>query len=100
MNWRAIGGSGYLERNLKAKEYLDKLGFRSLFVPDAVRALRELMQRSAARILRWPKPTGEQLADLSPALGSLPMYTPLFREKTSNRSGGAVATRVIAAVSW
>lgn len=96
VNWGAIGGSGYLERNLKAKEYLDKLGFRSLFVHDAVRALRELMQRSAAQIC-VAKADWEQLARFSPALGSLPMYTPLFREKTSNRSGGAVATRAIAA---
>ncbi len=96
VNWGAIGGSGYLERNLKAKEYLDKLGFRSLFVPDAVRALRELMQRSAPQIC-VAKADWEQLARFSPALGSLPMYTPLFREKTSTRSGGAVATRVLVA---
>ena len=96
VNWGAIGGSGYLERNLKAKEYLDKLGFRSLFVPDAVRALRELMQRSTPQIC-VAKADWEQLARFSPALGSLPMYTPLFREKTSTRSGGAVATRVLVA---
>ena len=93
VNWGAIGGSGYLERNLKAKEYLDKLGFRSLLVPDAVRALRELMQRSAPQIC-VAKADWEQLARFSPALGSLPMYTPLFREKSSHRSGGAVSTRV------
>ena len=98
VNWGAIGGSGYLERNLKAKEYLDKLGFRSLFVPDAVRALRQLMQRSAAQIC-VAKADWEQLARFSPALGSLPMYTPLFREKSSTRSGGGVATRVRAAAS-
>jgi thioester reductase-like protein len=96
VNWGAIGGSGYLERNLKAKEYLDKLGFRSLLVPDAVRALRELMQRSAPQIC-VAKADWEQLARFSPALGSLPMYTPLFREKSSHRSGGAVSTRVCAA---
>ncbi len=93
VNWGAIGGSGYLERNLKAKEYLDKLGFRSLLVPDAVRALRELMQRSAPQIC-VAKADWEQLARFSPALGSLPMYTPLFREKSSHRPGGAVSTRV------
>ena len=87
VNWGAIGGSGYLERNLKAKEYLDKVGFRALFVPEAVRVLRELMQRSAPQIC-VAKADWEQLARFSPALGSLPMYGPLFREKSSHRSGG------------
>ena len=96
VNWGAIGGAGYFERNQKAKDYIDKVGFRSLFVPEALRTLRQLMQRSAAQIC-VAKADWEQLARFSPALGSLPMYTPLFREKTSTRSGGAVATRVLVA---
>ena len=93
INWGAIGGSGYLERNLKAREYLDKVGFRSLFVPEAVRALRELMQCTSAQVC-VAKADWNQLAKFSPALASCPTYKPLFRENSGTRTGGSVATRV------
>ncbi len=99
LNWGAIVGSGYLERNLKAKEYLDKVGFRGLFVPEAAGALRELMQRSALQVC-VARQNWEQLARFSSALASLPMYSPLLREKTSPRSGGAVVSRVRVAAPW
>ncbi len=98
VNWGAIGGSGYLEHNLKAKEYLDKVGFRSLYVPEAVRALRDLMQRTCAQVC-VAKADWDQLAKFSPALKSCPIYQPLFRAKTGSRSGGSVASRVRLAAS-
>ena len=93
INWGTIGGSGYLEHNLKAKEYLDKVGFRSLYVPEAVRALRDLMQRNCSQVC-VAKADWDQLAKFSPALKSCPIYQPLFRAKTGSRSGGSVASRV------
>ena len=93
VNWGAIGGSGYLERNLKAKEYLDKVGFRALFVPEAGRALRELMQRTSAQVC-VAKADWHQLSKFSPALANLPFYKPLFREQGNTRSGGSVASQV------
>lgn len=93
VNWGAIGGSGYLERNLKAKEYLDKVGFRALFVPEAGRALRELMQRTSAQVC-VAKADWHQLAKFSPALANIPFYKPLFREQGGTRSGGSVASQV------
>ena len=93
INWGAIGGSGYLEHNLKAKEYLDKVGFRSLYVPEAVRALRDLMQRTCSQVC-VAKADWDQLAKFSPALKSCPIYQPLFRAKSGSRSSGSVASRV------
>jgi thioester reductase-like protein len=93
INWGAIGGSGYLERNLKAKEYLDKVGFRALFVPEAGRALRELMQRTSAQVC-VAKADWHQLSKFSPALANIPFYKPLFRDQGSTRSGGSVAAQV------
>jgi len=97
VNWGAIGGAGYFERNQKAKDYIDKVGFRSLFVPEALRTLRELMQRSSPQVA-VAKADWEQLARFSPALGSSPTYAPLIREKSGSRSGGAVLSRVRVAV--
>jgi thioester reductase-like protein len=93
VNWGAIGGAGYFERNQKAKDYIDKVGFRSLLVPEALRTLRQLMQRSSSQVA-VAKADWEQLSRFSPALGSLPTYAALIREKTGSRSSGAVVSRV------
>jgi thioester reductase-like protein len=93
VNWGAIGGAGYFERNQKAKDYIDKVGFRSLQVPEALRNLRQLMQRSSPQVA-VAKADWEQLSRFSPALGTAPTYAPLIREKTGNRSDGAVLSRV------
>jgi thioester reductase-like protein len=93
VNWGAIGGAGYFERNQKAKDYIDKVGFRSLFVPEALRTLRQLMQRSPSQVA-VAKADWEQLSRFSPALGTSPIYAALIREKTGSRSSGAVLNRV------
>ncbi|MCA9008272.1 MAG: thioester reductase domain-containing protein [Planctomycetaceae bacterium] len=93
VNWGAIGGAGYFERNQKARDYIDKVGFRSLSVPDALKMLRELMQRSSSQVA-VARADWEQLARFSPALGSSPTYTPLTSEKSSSRTGGAIVTRI------
>lgn len=93
VNWGAIGGAGYFERNQKAKDYIDKVGFRSLSVPDALKTLRELMLRSSSQVA-VARADWEQLARFSPALGSSPTYAPLTKEKSSARSGGAIVTRI------
>ena len=93
VNWGAIGGAGYLERNLKAKEYLHKVGLRELLVPEAVKALHVMMQRRLSQV-GVAKADWDQLAQFSPALKSCPIYSPLFQEKSRRQAGGSVATKI------
>jgi thioester reductase-like protein len=96
LNWGAILGAGFVERNRKTAEYLDKIGLKPLHVEEAVKALGELIQK-AAPLVAVGRVDWKQLGKLSAAVANLPMYAPVAQETTQNRSGVSLRPRLMAA---
>ncbi|HEV7279867.1 MAG TPA: amino acid adenylation domain-containing protein [Pirellulaceae bacterium] len=94
VNWGALGEAGFVARNRKTAEYLDKVGLKPLTNDEALAALRRLVasdvaQTTAARV-DW-----QSLGRLSPFVRS-----PIFSAMASAdgaAEGGAIRGRALAA---
>lgn len=89
VNWGAILGAGFVDRNQKTAEYLETLGMQAFPVAGALDLLGNLLQRdvpllSAARV-DW-----QRLGKLSPAITRLPIYAGVASERGSVRSGSSL----------
>ncbi|QDS86006.1 Mycocerosic acid synthase [Rosistilla ulvae] len=89
VNWGAILGAGFVDRNQKTAEYLDTLGMQAFPVGKALDLLGQLLQRdvpllSAARV-DW-----QRLSKLSPAITRLPVYAGVVNERGSSRCGSSL----------
>ena len=98
VNWGALHGAGFLERNQKTADYLDKTGLGSFAVPEALRILRELILRDpgsigAARV-DWQK-----LSRFSPLVARTPAFAPLASDRSRDPSGLSVRARALSAPS-
>lgn len=96
LNWGAILGAGFVERNQKTAEYLDKIGLKSFPVEEALRIFADLIQR-ATPLVAVGRVDWNQLAKLSPVIANLPTYALVGRESTQDRSGVSLRPRLMAA---
>ena len=92
----AILGAGFVERNRKTAEYLDKIGLKPLQVHEALEIFGDLIQK-ASTMLAVARVDWQQLGKLSAAVANLPMYAPVAQENTQNRSGVSFRPRLMAA---
>ena len=96
INWGALVGAGFVERNQKTAAYLDKLGMKPYTMADTQDVLSRLLPKSttrmAASIVDW-----QQLVKLSPALATSPLYRNVARRKGEGDSGGSIRPQIVAA---
>ncbi|MCP4847493.1 MAG: amino acid adenylation domain-containing protein [Verrucomicrobiaceae bacterium] len=96
INWGALVGAGFVERNEKTAAYLDKLGMKPYTMADTQEVLSRLLPKStirmAASVVDW-----QQLVKLSPALASSPLYRHVARRKGEGEGGGSIRPQIIAA---
>ena len=96
INWGALVGAGFVERNEKTAAYLDKLGMKPYTMADTQDVLSRLLPKSttrmAASVVDW-----QQLVKLSPALASSPLYRNVAKRKGEGEGGGSIRPQIIAA---
>jgi len=97
LNWGAILGAGFVERNRKTAEYLDTVGLKSLHVDEALRMYREMIQRSEP-LIAVGRVDWRQLGKLSPAVGNLRTYAPVAHDRTDSRAGVSLTRQLMAAL--
>jgi thioester reductase-like protein len=95
INWGALRGAGFVERNRKTAEYLEKTGMESFSANEALAILGELIQRDpgvvgAARV-DW-----EKLGRFSPLVSGAPVYREIMEAWSQGKSGGSLVTRLAA----
>ncbi|MFP6873560.1 MAG: amino acid adenylation domain-containing protein [Verrucomicrobiales bacterium] len=96
INWGALVGAGFVERNEKTAAYLDKLGMKPYTMADTQDVLSSLLPKAivrvAASVVDW-----QQLVKLSPALSNSELYINVARRKGEGEGGGSIRPQVIAA---
>jgi acyl transferase domain-containing protein/acyl carrier protein/predicted O-methyltransferase YrrM len=97
IEWGPLSGAGFVERNRKTAEYLEKIGAKPLSTAEALRAfgallLRDPVQTMAARI-DW-----RALTKVAATLAKSPTFAAVVRERQESAAGGALLAR-LAAVS-
>ena len=96
INWGALIGAGFVERNQKTAAYLSKLGMKPYKMLDTQHVMSLLFPKSNAQVVAsvvdWA-----QLVKLSPALSTAPLYSKVVQKLSERGSGGSVRPQVIAA---
>ena len=96
INWGALIGAGFVERNQKTAAYLNKLGMKPYKMLDTQYVMSLLLPKSnvqvVASIVDWA-----QLVKLSPALSKAPLYSKVVQNLSQRGSGGSVRPQVLAA---
>lgn len=96
INWGALGGAGFVERNEKTALYLEKLGMSSLSMVEALSTFRRVIARDAVQIatsrIDW-----EAIARVSPYVASSPTFAAMLKSSASSEAGGAIRPRLMSA---
>jgi NADPH:quinone reductase-like Zn-dependent oxidoreductase/acyl carrier protein len=96
VDWGAIRGAGFVERNPKTAEYLEKVGLPAFRVVDALRVLGRLLPRDpvqvAAARVDW-----RLVPVISPVVVRSPTFTAVAQEGQETDQGGTLVARLRAA---
>ena len=96
INWGALRGAGFVERNQKTAEYLDRVGLQGLPLEEALRAFREAVLYDEAQ-LGIARVDWSVLPTLCPALKLEGRFRKLMEESDKRGQGGSLSTRLRAA---
>jgi acyl carrier protein len=96
IDWGAILGAGFVERNKKTADYLGKIGLSAFAADEAIAVLSQMLlldptQVTAIRV-KWPA-----LLSLCPAVSVSSTFSALAQESRSADAGGDLAARLQAA---
>lgn len=96
INWGALSGAGFVDRNEKTAQYLEKLGMKAFSMEETLRIFRRMLpldpiQISASRV-DWGS-----LARLAPNVGAANVYAPVARMKKEGEAGGSARLRILGA---
>ncbi len=96
INWSALRGAGFVERNEKTAQYLEKLGLRSLSMDEAFEVFRSLIARDPVQIGAC-RADWQALGRLSPFVASSKTFASLIETRSGTESGGAIKPKLMAA---
>lgn len=96
VDWGAIRGAGFVERNQKTREYLDKIGFEAFQMDEALRIFGRLVSSDVAHIVA-ARVNWRSLSRLSTLVGSSSTYATVARETETAQGSGSVSARLRAA---
>jgi thioester reductase-like protein len=92
-NWTAISGAGFVHRNEKTAQYLDKLGMKSISVDEALKVIQRTLSldpvQTAVCRADW-----QSLSRLSQFVSRSNIFTELTAEQ--KKSGGSLGPRILA----
>jgi acyl transferase domain-containing protein/NADPH:quinone reductase-like Zn-dependent oxidoreductase/thioesterase domain-containing protein/NAD(P)-dependent dehydrogenase (short-subunit alcohol dehydrogenase family)/SAM-dependent methyltransferase/acyl carrier protein len=96
VDWGAIRGAGFVERNQKTGQYLDKIGFGAFPMDEALRIFDRLVSSDVAHIVA-ARVSWRSLSQLSALVDSSATYAAVARERDTGGGGGSVSARLHAA---
>ena len=98
VNWGAILGTGFVERNQKIADTLVKLGFGSFRTDEALRVLDRLLVLDAVNVVAT-RVDWQALLKLSPLAAGSATYAAVARETRAAERAGSLETQLRAAAS-
>jgi len=98
VNWGALSGAGFVARNQKTSEYLEKVGLLSLSTDEALSFLGKAVGCDATRIAA-SRVDWSTLRRLSPVIGQSNCYESVTRENSNSQSGASIRPRLLAAAA-
>jgi acyl transferase domain-containing protein/NADPH:quinone reductase-like Zn-dependent oxidoreductase/thioesterase domain-containing protein/acyl carrier protein len=96
VDWGIIRGAGFVERNQKTAEYLEKVGFDAFQVDEALRIFGRLLSSDVAQIVA-ARVNWQSLSRFSALVGSSATYAAMARERDAVGGHGSVSARLRAA---
>jgi len=96
INWGALTGAGFVARNEKTAEYLDKIGMKSLRVDEALRAIDRMMLLDPVQIAA-ARADWRSLSKASPIVARANTFAAVASEGGEAEQGSSLRTRLRAA---
>lgn len=93
--WGALVGAGFVERNQKTAQYLDKVGMKAFNIEEALRVFGRLMQLDPVQITA-SRVDWRALSKASPAVANGKTYAALTQESGDAEGGGSIVGRLLA----
>ena len=97
INWSALSGAGFVERNEMTAKYLDKLGMKSLSLSEAFDVLRRMLSRDPVQVAAC-RADWQALARLSPLVATSNTFQAMIQSQRGVDSGGSLRPRLLAAM--
>ncbi|WP_417736575.1 thioester reductase domain-containing protein [Rosistilla oblonga] len=95
-NWTALSGAGFVDRNEKTAQYLDKIGMKAFSMDEAFRVYRQMLSRNPVQ-LGACRADWSALARFSPMVANAPMFADVIGDQRDSGAGGMLGPRIIAA---
>ncbi|QEG23834.1 non-ribosomal peptide synthetase/type I polyketide synthase [Mariniblastus fucicola] len=96
INWTALSGAGFVERNEKTAQYLDKLGMKSLTMDEAFAVFVRMIARDPVQIAAC-RADWQALSRRSPLVANSRTFTSLVESQSGVDTGGAIKPKLLAA---
>lgn len=95
ISWGALLGAGFVERNKKTAQYLDKVGMKAFNIEEALRVFGRLTQLDPVQIAA-SRADWRAISKASPALTRGKTYAALTHESGDREGGGSILGRMLA----
>lgn len=96
INWSALSGAGFVQRNEKTAQYLDKLGMKSLSMDEAFAVFQGMIARDPVQIAAC-RADWQSLARLSPLVVNSNTFASLIETQHGADTGGSIKPKLLAA---
>ncbi|MFC1759599.1 SDR family NAD(P)-dependent oxidoreductase [Planctomycetota bacterium] len=96
INWSSLSGAGFVQRNEKTAQYLEKLGMKSLSMDEAFAVFQRMTARDPVQIAAC-RADWQSFARLSPLVANSNTFASLVEAQHGIDTGGAIKPRLLAA---
>lgn len=96
INWSSLSGAGFVQRNEKTAQYLDKLGMKSLSMDEAFSVFERMIARDAVQVAAC-RADWQSFARLSPLVANSNMFASLLKTQHGADAGGSIKPKLLAA---
>ncbi len=96
INWSALSGAGFVQRNEKTAQYLDKLGMKSLSMDEAFAVFQRMIARDPVQIAAC-RADWQSFARLSPLVANSRTFASLIETQHGVDAGGSIKPKLLAA---
>ena len=95
-NWGALSGAGFVERNEKTAQYLDKLGMKAFSMEETLSVFRRMLSFDAIQVAA-SRVDWASIGRLSPTVATANLYAPVARRDQDGEASGSVRPRILGA---
>ncbi len=96
INWSSLSGAGFVQRNEKTAQYLDKLGMKPLSMDEAFAVFQRMIARDAVQVAAC-RADWQSFARLSPLVANSKAFASLLESHHSAETGGSIRPKLLAA---